>query len=194
MKISPAARAGLILALAVLRVGAAEFGGHEAPAAAPVAAPADERRATLEEMWRRRLLPPDQDGWSPADLELLGRIRRAEKDALAYLRRRPGGVRSWTAKPRPGADARPILTKEGYERYFFLLTQEAIDYFDSKGADAKVVFKLKDADGKPMFDGAGRITDEGARAYGRARLNMEVYWSAPDGQIFGTRRPPTKNP
>jgi hypothetical protein len=56
------------------------------------------------------------------------------------------------------------------------------------------VFKLRDWSGKPMFDGAGRITDAGRRVYDRARLNLEEYWTGPDGQSFGTRRPPTKTP
>jgi hypothetical protein len=186
----------VIVLASLLPAAAADFGGHEDPQAeAPAPAPADERRATLEEMWQRRLLPPDQNSWSPRDLELLGKIRAVESDALSYLARRPGGSRPWTARPRSGASsAPPRLTKEGYDRYVALLTQDAIAYFEGKGADAKAVFKLRDWNDKPLFDAAGRITVDGMRVYRRARLNLEVFWKSADGAAYGTRRPPTKNP
>jgi hypothetical protein len=186
--------AGFLLALA-LPAAAAPLGGHAKPKEAAQAAPADERKATLEEMWQRRLLPPDQDNWAPADLELLKKIRAVEKDAVAFLRRRPGGSRPWTVRP-PGAGpfAPARLTKEGYERYRFLMSQEALEFFQKKGSSAKWALKLTDWDGKPLFDGGGRITPEGVRVYDRARLNLEVFWKSPDGEVFGTRRPPTKTP
>lgn len=187
--------AGLLLALA-LPGAAAIVGGHAKPKdAAAQEAPVDERKATLEEMWQRRLLPPDQGRWAPDDLELLKKIRAAEKDALAYLRRQRGGARPWTVRSRgAGAFAPARLTKEGYERYRFLLSQEALRFFQEKGADAKWALKLRDWDDKPLFDGAGKITPEGVRVYDRARVNLEVFWKSPDGQVFGTRRPPTKTP
>ena len=193
----------LVLALAVLApfsapASAQDFGGHPDPkktAAAPVV-PADDRRATLEELWQRRLLPPDQDAWAPQDYELLRKIRASEKEAIAYLKRVPGGARPWTAKPRSGSGGETgwKLTKEGYARYLFLLSQDAIVYFEGKGADAKDVFKLRDWNDRPMFDGNGLVTDEGALVYRRAKLNLEVFWKDADGAAYGTRRPPTKIP
>jgi hypothetical protein len=185
----------LVLALA-LPAAAGDLGGHAPPpTAAEQAPPADERKTTLEEMWQRRLLPPDQSSWAPQDFALLGKIRRAEKAAIAFLRRKPGGERPWVARPRSGGPfAAAKLTKEGYERYLFLVSQEALDFFEAKGADAKWAFKLRDWDGKPLFDGAGRLTDEGMRVYDRARLNLEVFWKAPDGEVYGTRHPPRKTP
>ncbi|MFI5346901.1 MAG: hypothetical protein ACHQ51_11055 [Elusimicrobiota bacterium] len=185
----------LVLALA-LPAAAGDLGGHDEPrTAADAAAPADERRATLEEMWQRRLLPPDQSSWAPQDFELLVKIRRAEGPAIAYLKRQRGGERPWVAKPRSGGPfAAAKLTKEGYERYLFLFSQDALLFFEAKGADAKWALKLRDWDDKPMFDGAGRITAEGQRVYDRARLNLEVFWKSPDGATYGTRRPPQKTP
>ena len=181
----------LLLALA-LPSAAQDLGGHENPKGMPaVEAPADERRVTLEELWQRRLLPPDQSSWAPQDFEVLQKIRAVEKDALAYLRRQQGGIRPWTAKPPSGrALSAPMLTKAGYERYMFLLSQDAIAYFESKGADAKWALKLRDWDDKPMFDGGGLVTDDGVRVYKLARLNLEVFWKSPNGEVFGTRRPP----
>ena len=192
---SPIQMAGLVFLL-VLPATSGDLGGHEEPKPEiPALAAKDERKATLEEMWQRRLLPPDQNAWSPQDFELLKKIRRAEKDALGYLRDRPGGERPWTAKPRFGGPfAAAMLTKEGYERYVSLLTQDAVELFESKGAEAVRVFQLRDWDGKPMFDRSGRITEAGSRVYHRARLNLEIYWKDPSGDVYGTRRPPTKKP
>ncbi|MFI5350393.1 MAG: hypothetical protein ACHQ2Z_12675 [Elusimicrobiota bacterium] len=181
----------ILLALS-LPAAAQDLGGHENPKA-PVSAeaPVDERRAALEELWQRRLLPPDQSSWAPQDFELLQKIRAAEKDAIAYLRRTPGGVRPWTAKAPSGRGASaPLLTKAGYERYLFLFSQDAIAYFESKGADAKWALKLRDWDDKPMFDGGGLLTGDGIRVYKLAKLNLEVFWKSPNGDVFGTRRPP----
>ncbi len=185
----------LVLAL-TFPAAAAELGGHDQPRTAEEqAAPADERRATLEELWQRRLLPPDQSSWAPQDMELLAKIRRAERSAILYLKRQLGGEKPWVARPRSGGPfAAAKLTKEGYERYLFLLSQDALQFFEAKGADAKWALKLRDWDDKPMFDGAGRITDEGLRVYDRARLNLEVFWKSPDGETYGTRRPPKKTP
>lgn len=184
------------LLLALSRPAAAQdLGGHPDPSkttAAAQEAPADERRETLEEMWQRLLLPPDQDTWAPQDFELLQKIRAAEKDAVAYLRHIPGGSRPWTAKSRSGGPAR--LTKAGYERYEFLFSQDALAYFESKGADAKWALKLKDWDDKPMFDASGLLTEEGARVYRRAKYNLEVFWKSPTGDVYGTRRPPQNKP
>lgn len=181
----------LLLLLAGPAASADVTGGHAEPPAADAPVPTDTRRALLEELWQRRILPPDQKMWSPDDYELLERIRRAEDDALALLKRRTGGYRAWTARSHSGAvPGVPRLTKEGYERYLFLLTQDAIVYFESKGADAKLVFKFKDSDGKALFDARGSITEAGAEVYRRAKLNLEVFWRGPAGEVYGTRRPP----
>jgi len=184
----------LLVLLAGPAASAGVGGGHTEPVGVQAPAVSDSRRAILEELWQRRILPPDQKMWSPDDYELLERIRRAEDDALALLKRKTGGYRAWTALSHSGAvPGGPRLTKEGYERYLFLLTQDVILYFESKGADAKLVFKLKDWDGKALFDGRGSVTEVGAAVYRRAKANLEVFWKGPAGEVYGTRRPP-KNP
>lgn len=187
-------KAALFLLALASPVLAGDLGGHPAPTE-DAASPVDERRATLEEMWQRGLLPPDQSAWSPSDLELLQRMRRADGDAQTYLRRRFGNWRPWMSRARgAGTGGAWRLTREGYEKYLTLLTQDAISYFESKGADAKWVFKLKSTDGKPLFDAGGHITEEGRRVHRRAALNLEVFWKGPGGELYGTRRPPTKTP
>jgi hypothetical protein len=168
---------------------AAGLGGHESPKA--VEEPVYDRRAALEEMWRRRLLPPDQGTFSPEDQGLLERMRRADAEGVEYLRNKPGGLRPWTVTLKEGRNIRVLLTKEGFERYRAMLTQDAILYFESKGAEAKWVLKFTDWDGRKLFDPQGRITEPGEAVYLRARLNLEVFWKGPAGEPYGTRRPPT---
>lgn len=169
--------------------GAAPVGGHP-PLKEPESA-AKVRRAALEEMWRRRILPPDQSVFAEEERALLERMRRADAAGVGYLGRKPGGSRPWTVKLEGGPAGRVGLSKEGFERYLALLTQEAIVYFERKGgAGAKDVFRYTDWDGQPLFDGRGRLTEAGEAVYRKARLNQEVFWRSPSGAVFGTRRPP----
>ena len=179
----------LLLLLLAVSARAGDLGGH-APVTAEPAIATEDRAAVLDEMWERRILAPDQPAWAPSDAELLGKIRAAEPDALAYLKKKFGGTRPWTAARRGKEPARRLLTKEGYDKYLFHVTQDAIEYFASKGASAKWALKLTDWDGKRLFDGDGRLTPAGVSVYARAKLKLEVYWRSPNGETFGTRRPP----
>jgi hypothetical protein len=167
---------------------AADMGGHS-PVEAEKAAPAEDRGVILDEMWTRRLITPDQTTWSPGDLELLAKIRASENDALAYLKKKYVNTRPWTAPSRAKAGIR-LLTKDGYDKYLFNLSQDAIEYFENKGAGAKWALKLTDWDGKRLFDPDGRLTPAGVTVYTRAKLKLETYWKSPNGEVFGTRRPP----
>jgi hypothetical protein len=179
----------LLLLLLAVPAPAQELGGH-APVTAEPAAPVESRAAILDEMWERRILAPDQSAWAPADAQLLGQIRMSEPEALSYLKKKFGGTRQWTAARRSKEPARRLLTKEGWERYLSGVTQDAIEYFESKGAGAKWALKLTDWDGKRLFDGDGRLTPAGVAVYNRAKLKLEVFWKSPNGEVFGTRRPP----
>jgi hypothetical protein len=149
----------------------------------------------LEELWQRRLLPPDQRMWAPRDYDLLEKIRKVDRDASDYLKRRFGDNSRWVAQPRhTQMKSRPRLTREGYEKYLNAKTQDAIGYFESKGVDAKWVFQLRDLKEQLLFDAGGRITDVGLEVYHRAELNLEAFWKTPDGEVFGTRRQPTTRP
>ncbi len=169
------------------------LGGHapEMPERPAAEAVAEERRVSvLEEMWARRILNPDQNAWAPSDAELLTRIRASEADALEYLKRKFGRTRPFTAPRRDAGVTSQLLTKDGYAKYLFHLSQDALEYFESKGADAKWALKLTDWEGGRLFDQEGRLTPIGQRVYRRAKLKLEVYWKSPNGETFGTRRPP----
>ncbi len=179
---------GLAALLLAGCAAASGLGGHERPKGAEE--PVFDRRAALEEMWRRRIVAPDQSTFSPEDQVLVERMRRADLDGVEYLRSK-GPLRPWTVTLKDGRSVRVLLTKEGFERYLALLTQEAIVFFEKRGGDAKWVLKYTDWNGKRLFDPAGRITEAGEKVFLRARLNLEVFWKGPGGEAYGTRRPPT---
>lgn len=182
-------RTAAFLAFLACSAGAADLGGHVP--AKPELAGAEDRSVVLEEMWERRVLAPDQNAWAPSDLDLLKRIRETEGDALDYLKRKFGGTRPWTVVRRREPVKR-LLTRDGYEKYLFNISQDALAFFGAKGADAKWALKLADWDGKRLFDEKGLLTPAGSRVYTRAKLKLEVYWKAPNGEVFGTRRPPVR--
>lgn len=184
-----------VLALAAIPGRAVERpGSHSSPAPSLASEPESpgERRVILAEMWQRRILAADANVWSPEDLRLLNRIREVEKDALALLRRKERSLARLVIAPKaPGArQAIPRLSKEGYHRYIFLLSQDAVEFFGRKGVDAKFVFKLKDVKGLPLFEDGGRLTETGRRIYSRGRLGMAVQWLSPTGEVMGTRLKP----
>lgn len=180
-----------VLTLLASLAGAAGLGGHEAASEpAPAASPDESRRLILEDLWRRRVIPPDQGQFSMEDVNLLTRMQRADADAVVYLKGKPGGYKPWTIMVQGKQKPAILLTKEGFERYRALATQDAIAFFENRGADAKWVLKFTDLDGKKLFDAQGRITEAGEKVWTRAKLNLEVFWKAPNGEVQGTRRPP----
>ena len=153
----------LLLLLLAVSTRAGDLGGH-APVTAEPAIAQEDRAAVLNEMWERRILSPDQPAWAPPDAELLGQIRATEPDALAYLKKKFGNTRPWTAAHRSKEFAQRLLTKEGYEKYLFHVTQDAIEYFASKGASAKWALKRN-----PWL--------VQAQAYVVGRMNLLRSWS-----------------
>lgn len=163
---------------------------HRAPVESLAAARTngDERRATLSEMWQRRVLAPEARDYGPQDLELLARVRSAEAaGALGYLRRRVGNLSGYAVSRGAG----PLrLTKEGWERFRLMRTQDALKYFEAKGVDAKWGFHLRDMKDRRLFDARGLLTPEGEELYTRALANLPVHWKTPNGEVFGNRPPP----
>jgi hypothetical protein len=161
---------------------------------APAAKPAETaRQNTLAEMRARRIVPADAAQWTSEDAELLERMRTAEsRDAVALLRRKAEYSPSFVVAYRSAGSSFAVrrLTKAGFEAWLSLRSQDAIDYFEEKGADAKWVFKLVSMEGKALFDGSGRLTPAGQRVYDRALLKLPVWWKTPVGEVFGTRPPP----
>lgn len=173
----------LLLAAAVF---AAVTGGHEEPVPAETRAVVPEKQNTLAEMWQRRILPTDSTSWSPEDMALLGRIRSAEKlGAFKLLRKRYGSLKPFTVVYKGSTR----LTKPGYEKYLFTKSQDALRWFERREVPAKDAYQLKNEDGKPLFDGSGRLTEAGDVLYTRVVHNLPAYWVLPSGETQGNRPP-----
>lgn len=180
-----------LLGAALASARAQDAGGHAAPPRA-AASPEDERRALLEELWQRRILPPDLTVYSPKDKDQLERIRRWESEAKSYLTRRLGSDRGYvTRRPEAPITAPELLTAEGFNKFLALISQDAINFFAEKGVEAKWAFHLTDMAGKRIFS-HGFLTDDGLIVYLRAKRNLEVYWKSENGETFGTRKPPAQ--
>ncbi|MBI3551595.1 MAG: hypothetical protein HY077_03690 [Elusimicrobia bacterium] len=189
-----------VLLLAALCVSAADVeDSHRAPAPSTAEQHSVEadRQSTLAEMWQRGLLPPDTVRWSPEDFSLLERVRRAEAaGAVVVLRRRLHGLKGLAVEFRPVGALVPQwrLTKSGYDRYLFLRSQDAIEYFDSRDIGAKWAFQLLDLDGNRLFEKNGQLTEAGENLYNRVQAGMEAQWKSPAGELFGNRRRPPAPP
>ncbi|MBI5882454.1 MAG: hypothetical protein HZB91_05050 [Elusimicrobia bacterium] len=169
---------------------------HQGPAP-KLAAPRSEdwRRDMLSEMWQRRILGPDMNQPSPDDERVLGLVRKAEAaGAVEDLRAKGLPLAGLMVEARLAGDPakRSMLTKEGYDRWVFLRSQDAVAFFERKGVDAKWVFKLRDMDGKPLFVAGGFLTEAGDKVYRRASLGMAMFWMLPSGEVMGTRPPPQR--
>ena len=170
---------------------------HRAPVEtlAPAEGVEAQRQNTLVEMWQRRILSTESRNWTTEDMELLQRVRAAERaGAVALLKRRVEGPLGLLVAPYKPAGARAPsfrLTREGCERWQFFRGQDAIAFFETKGVETGLAFYLEDIEGRKLFDTAGMLTPAGDAVYARALANMPAWWKSPSsGEVFGTRPPP----
>lgn len=169
--------------------------GHAAPAETMSAAPASEKRLLLTELWQRRIISSETDRYAPEDLALLERLREAERaGALAELRRTyAGNVNGLVATYKipsvtGGRSSEGLrLTREGFDKWLFLRSQKALEYFQSKDVDAKWAFMLTDLSGKKLFEQTGLLTPAGDALYSRVALGLSAEWRLPDGTVAGNR-------
>jgi hypothetical protein len=170
-------------------------GDHDAPVPSVARELArDERRATLNDMWQRGILGTDMNQWSPLDMELLERMRRAEASgALGLLRRHFLSWRGLVLRDRPpgAAATRLRLTRQGFDKYLQIKSQEALAYFERREVETKWAYWLTDLEGRPLFDrGTGLLTETGDALYSRALSNQKTFWRLRDGQVRGNRPVP----
>ena len=183
---------GLLLALWLAPAALAVSGSHEAPEKTRVVETG--RQNVLAEMWQRRILTTDASQWSPDDMALLLRMRAAEAgDALALLKRRYHTLKGFTVVHRAaGSDRLQVrLTKDGFERYLFTKTQDALDYFESRDIGAKWAYQLTDLKGVPLFQrSSGLLTEAGDALFSKAAAGEPAWWKTPAGEVQGNRPPP----
>ncbi|PCI40142.1 MAG: hypothetical protein COB53_02070 [Elusimicrobia bacterium] len=146
----------------------------------------------IREMRRRGIVPTDSARWTPDQYTLLLRCREAEKmGVFKFLRDKIGSLRGLavefqTEQGYEGLD----LTARGYRKFIFVLSQEAFQYFESKGAEGQWVYQLKTLDRKRIFTDDGILTDKGVTLYLKVRRKIPAFWKFPSGRIVGTTRPP----
>jgi tetratricopeptide (TPR) repeat protein len=71
-----------------------------------------------------------------------------------------------------------LLNARGFKSYRWLMTREAIRFFEKKEINLKTVFVLRDKKGAIIFDKKGNLTNEGLVAYWEA-LEGEKSWLMP---------------
>ncbi|MEE8425385.1 MAG: hypothetical protein V3S11_06130, partial [Elusimicrobiota bacterium] len=151
----------------------------------------ESRETFLREFQRRGIVEKDAHSWTPEQYTMLLRLREAEAiGAFPLLRRKLGTLRGFAVEEKVGDYRQLWLTKEGYRRFIFVLSQDARSYFESKGAEAKWVFALRSLRGRKLFAKNGILTQEGISVYTRARRKIPVFWKHANGRLNGTIRPP----
>ncbi len=187
--------AGALLLAFLGPVSPALVSSDEAPAGSPgPRALESSRHNLLAEMWQRRILSPEADRWAPEDMALLERIRRAEaSQAASFLKSRLGTLKGLAVSRKlPGGAIRLRLTKEGFERYLLIRSQEALRVFESKGVDAKWAFSLRDLEDRRLFEPRGLLSEAGEALYDRILAGLAAHWKTPAGEVFGNRPPPKR--
>jgi hypothetical protein len=192
---------GLVFAF-FAALAAAEPADHRRPApnlAEPRAGGDAHKQALLSEMWQRRLLSSDSRSWTAEDLDTLMKLRAAEAmGAVDLLKRRTAGALGGFVVPYRPAGSKLTslrLTKEGFERWRFVRSQDALELFDRKGVGGGLAFQLQDLEGRKLFDSDGLLTAVGDTVYNRIVGNLPVWWKSPhSGEVFGTRPPPKAKP
>jgi hypothetical protein len=146
----------------------------------------------VKEMRRRLIIPSDSSRWTPNQYTTLLRLREAEKmGAFSYLRKKLGTLRGLATEFRAEGGYKGLdLTMAGYRKFIKVLSAEAFEYFESKGALGRWVYKIKTVDGKRVFTDDGVLTEDGITLYLKTRRKMPAFWKFPNGRIVGTTRPP----
>lgn len=151
-------------------------------------------------MWERGVIVRGERQWEPEDMRLLERMREAEQlKAFDLLRERAGTLRGLAVNRKLDDGRRALwLTRAGYERYRYLKSQQARRYFEQKGTDAKWVFKVRDMDGKKLFEATGMLSEAGDALYTRILLGLPADWLDANGEPRSSGRPkrpaPTPSP
>lgn len=136
----------------------------------------DELLTTMKE---RNILDPQAVDYREEDLSLLRKMLKAEKDrAVKYLKEKyegkiPPGL---IVEKYPGKIySRKMLSYSGYKDLMFLLSKDAIDFFLKQGVYQSEMLKLRDFEGKKIFNEKGLLTEEGLIAYTLSLSGQKAY-------------------
>ena len=136
----------------------------------------DEMLATLKE---RNIIDPDTRSFSMEDENMLRRLLRAERNkSIEYLSGKYGGrlPPGFIVERDPGkVYVRKMLTITGYANLMEHLSHDAKMFFISKNVSPTDLFKLRDFDGKDLFNQQGGLTDAGLTVYTKGLFGYKAY-------------------
>ncbi|MDR0645597.1 MAG: hypothetical protein LBG46_00995 [Elusimicrobiota bacterium] len=133
----------------------------------------------LLSMKERNIADPAASSFNEQEKALLSKMLTAEKNkAMDWLSGKYGGkIPKGFIVERDGGKiyARKMLTLLGYEDLINHLSAEAKQFFLDRKILPGDIFKLKNFDGKPVFDDKGILTDEGMDVYTKGLNGIIAY-------------------
>ncbi|MBO7605129.1 MAG: tetratricopeptide repeat protein [Elusimicrobiaceae bacterium] len=133
----------------------------------------------LEALKDRNIIAPEAETFTDEDIAMLREILKAERgSSVDYLYLKFGALlpEGSIFERNPNTFyARKMLTLSGYNLLIGNLSNEAKDFFSSKGVIVSDLFSLTDFNGKPIFDENGLLTEEGLIAYNRSLKGKKSY-------------------
>lgn len=143
----------------------------------------------IRTMKERNIIDPAAKTFSAQDKQILEKIIKAEKgNGIEYLSKKFGGriPNGFTVERDSNkVYARKMLTLTGYNELIAKLSHDAKQKLINNGVSVADLFKLYDANRKPLFNDQGNLTDEGLVAFTKM-LNGEKSYFRP-----GEKLPPS---
>ena len=127
----------------------------------------------------RNIIDPAALKFTRADEDLLRKVITLEKDnGIEYLASKYGGVlpKCFVVERNGGKIyVRKMLTYAGYKDLIVQLSRDAKKFFENKGVQLGSMFKLRDYNGRDIFDSEGNLTDQGMDAYTKSLYGQKAY-------------------
>lgn len=157
----------------------AEFHATQTPKTTP------SRADVLSDLKQRGIVTPDAEDFTAEDLNLLSRMKRAESlGAVDLLAGKYHSLQGLVFETKANETVVLHLTQIGFDRYIFFLSQKALDYFESRGAEMKWAFKTSDLEGHALFNSKGLLTQSGEDLFYRLLEKIPTRWKLPSGKIM----------
>lgn len=130
----------------------------------------------LAELLLRQAIDSRKTALLPDDIKLFKAIKAAELGgAVDFLKAKAPSFRGLTVEKKTADGTRLLLTGAGYKSYTFYATREAVKFFEGQGVSLREIFKLRSLSGAPLFDAAGKLTQDGEEAW-RKSSSGEKNW------------------
>lgn len=134
----------------------------------------------LRTMKERNIIDPAAKTFSDEDKKLLSKMIKAEKsNGIEYLSKKFGGriPNGFTVERDSNkVYVRKMLTLTGYNELIAKLSRDAKQKLIDDGVSAADLFKLYDANKKPIFNDQGNLTDEGLIAFTKMLQGEKSYF------------------